>query len=164
VRGGRVAGALHGLAHLACALCIAWGAEVLWVRAPLLLAVGPTPTLAHFVQLALLTFFGGFLVGPLLMGLYLLISVNGFGAHMNEAAISLALPDWKNFLRLRIDPDGTLTLFPVGIARVPRCWKETGAGPGAPAYAPDDPRATPPALIEPPIVVNVPSPSGRGSG
>ena len=78
------------------------------------------------------------------MGVYLLVSVNGLGAHMNEAAISLALPDWKNFLRLRIDPDGTLTLYPVGIARVPRRWKPTGAGPHAAAYAPDDPRATPP--------------------
>ena len=153
VRGGAIAGLLHGLAHLACAMGVAWGAEALWLRAPLLLAAGPTPTLAHFAQLALITFFGGFLVGPLLMGVYLLVSVNLFGAHMNEAAISLALPDWKNFLRLRIDPDGTLTLYPVGIARVPRRWRPTGAGPHAPAFEADDPRATPPALIEPPIVV-----------
>ena len=53
VRGGRIAGLVHGLAHLLAATCVAWGAEVLRLRSPLLLAVGPTPTLAHFFQLAL---------------------------------------------------------------------------------------------------------------
>ena len=48
------------------------------------------------------------------MGLYLWLSVNRFGAHSNEAFISLALPDWKNFLRLRIDEDGRPHRLPGG--------------------------------------------------
>ena len=56
--------------------------------------------------------------------------------------------DWKNFLRLRITKDG-LTLFPVGIDRVPRKWKEEGN-----RVEPDDPQATPPRIIEPePVTV-----------
>jgi hypothetical protein len=90
-------------------------------------------------------------VGPFVVGFYLWISVNVFLAHSNEAFGSLALPDWKNFLRLRIDPDGSLTIFPVGVERVPRKWKKTHAGPYAPAYDPDDPRATEPELIEEPL-------------
>ncbi len=48
------------------------------------------------------------------MGVYLWMSVNLFLAHSNEAFGSLALPDWKNFLRLRIGADGKLTAVPHG--------------------------------------------------
>jgi hypothetical protein len=34
---------------------------------------------------------------------------------------------------------------------VPRRWKPRAAGAAGPALVPDDPRATPPALIEDPI-------------
>ena len=88
------------------------------------------------------------------MGLYLLLSLNVFGAHPNEAFSSLAIPDWKNFIRLHIDKEGHLRLYPVGLRRVPRSWKpgET-ARDSAWVADPKDRRATPPALIEPPIVL-----------
>jgi len=88
------------------------------------------------------------------MGLYLLISLNGFGAHGNEAFSSLAIEDWKNFVRLKIDRDGRLWIYPVGIRRVPRAWK-AGATVREPEWVldPADKEATPPMLIEPPIVI-----------
>jgi hypothetical protein len=86
------------------------------------------------------------------MGIYLLISLNGFGRHSNEAFSALHIPDWKNFLRLRIDVDGRLTIFPVGIRRVPRKWTASSSDSG-PLMVPDDPAASAPVLIEPPIVV-----------
>ncbi len=159
-----LAGTLHGLAHILAAFFVAWASiyfivtglgicpEVLPGTAPLC-AAGWTHLWAKFILSALLTFVGGFLVGPFIMGLYLTVSVNRFGAHSNEAFISLAVPDWKNFLRLRIDKAGQLTVYPVGLERVPRKWKATGASPYGPAYDPDDPKATEPVLIEPPVRV-----------
>ncbi|HEX8820110.1 MAG TPA: metallophosphoesterase, partial [Archangium sp.] len=159
-----LAGGLHGLAHILAAFFVAWGSiyfivsglgicpELLPGTAPLC-AAGWTHLWGKFILSGLINFLGGFLVGPFIMGLYLTVSVNRFGAHSNEAFISLAIPDWKNFLRLRIDKDGHLTVYPVGLERVPRKWKETNAGPYAPAYEPDDPKATTPVLIEPPVRV-----------
>jgi hypothetical protein len=154
-------GSLHGLAHVLGAFICAWGATYLTVS-----VLGICPELApdglsctagwlhlagKFLLNTVLTFVFGFLLGPFVTGFYLWISVNGFLAHYNEAFGSLALPDWKNFLRLRIDPDGSLTVYPVGVERVPRKWKKTHAGPYAPAYESDDPEATEPILIEEPV-------------
>lgn len=166
-----LAGGLHGLAHILAAFFVAWGSVYFTVTrlgicspppnlqpnlvstAAALCTGGWTHLWAKFFLSSSLTFAGGFLLGPFIMGLYLMLSVNRFGAHSNEAFISLAIPDWKNFLRLRIDPDGELRVYPVGLERVPRRWKESQAGPYAPAYEPDDPRATEPVLIEAPIRV-----------
>jgi hypothetical protein len=156
-----LAGGLHGMAHITAAFFCAWAATYFTVSVlglcPELSPNGLTCT-AGWLHLAgkfllntVLTFVFGFLVGPFVTGTYLWISVNGFLAHSNEAFGSLALPDWKNFLRLRIDPDGSLTLFPFGVERVPRKWKKTHAGPYAPAYESDDPKATGPVLIEEPL-------------
>jgi 3',5'-cyclic AMP phosphodiesterase CpdA len=154
-------GTLHALAHMTAAFFCAWGATYLTVS-----VLGVCPELAPdgisctggWLHLAgkllldtILTFGFGFLVGPFVTGFYLWVSVNGFLAHYNEAFGSLALPDWKNFLRLRIDPGGSLTIYPVGVERVPRKWKQTHAGPYSPAYEPDDPKATEPILIEEPL-------------
>ena len=84
------------------------------------LAVG---SLQRDVLSAVLIFAGGFLAGPTIMGLYLLLSLNAFGAHANEAFSSLAIPDWKNFVRLHIDKQGHLRLYPIGFRRVARSWK-----------------------------------------
>ncbi len=159
-----VAGLLHGLAHIAAAFFTAWAGVFFTVSvlgicqdfdvASMQCYDGWQHGVGKFLLSSLFTFLGGWLVGPFIMGLYLTVSVNGFGAHSNEAFISLAVPDWKNFLRLRIDKDGDLTVFPVGLERVPRKWKKTNAGPYAPAYDPDDPKATEPVLIEKPVRIS----------
>ena len=108
----------------------------------------------------ILMFASGALVGSFLMGVYLLISLNIFGRHSNEAFSSLRIEDFKNFLRLHIAKDGILTIFPIGIERVPRAWKPTGAtSVFEPQLEPDDPKATAPHLIEPPVVVQKPNAS-----
>lgn len=86
------------------------------------------------------------------MGLYLLISLNVFGRHANEAFSALSIPHFKNFLRLRIAPDGTLTIFPIGLRKVPGKWKDNPDRTG-PELVSDDSSATPPQLIEDPIVL-----------
>jgi hypothetical protein len=132
-----VAGPLHAVAHLAAVFLLGWGATWLTV-ARWDLKFGDA---AQLLAAGGLIFAGGWLVGPLVMGLYLLISLNAFRQHPNEAFSSLQIPDWKNFLRLRIDPQGKLTIYPIGIRKVPR-W---------PALPPN--AGTPPELIEQPIVI-----------
>ena len=76
---------------------------------------------------------------------------NCFGFHGNEAYAPLHHADYKNFLRLHVGDDGTLTVYPVGIDRVGRKWK---LSPDAPAGAPwFSPAGAPPVphLIEAPL-------------
>ena len=67
---------------------------------------------------ALVLYIGGHLLGSFVMGLYLLISLNLWRRHHNEAFSSLKIKDYKNFLRLRIKPDGRLEIFPIGVPRL----------------------------------------------
>ncbi|GMU05540.1 hypothetical protein [Corallococcus caeni] len=146
----KAAGVVHGLAHMAVALLLTWGVSA--VAAPL--AAELQWSLRRDFFSGLLLFGGGALLGPLVVGVYLLLSLNVFSCHPNEAFSALSIPDWKNFLRLHIDTEGQLTVYPVGFRRVPRRWKR-GRGPEEPVWVPDpaDTRATPPRLIEPPIVI-----------
>ncbi len=103
----------------------------------------------------ILILIGGYVIGSLIQGLYLLVSLNLFGRHFNEAFSTIAVEDWKSFLKLNIDQSGDLTIYAIGIRRVPRKWKISRDVTAA-EIVPDtehDPRATEPALIEPPIVL-----------
>jgi hypothetical protein len=53
------------------------------------------------------------------MGCYLLIALNGFDIHWNEAFSSLRIENYKGFLRLKIDRDGKLTVYPIVVEQVP---------------------------------------------
>ncbi len=160
-----IMGAGHGLAHIFSAFGVALGSIYLvsylsastsgsWVY-----SVTQGSHVFNFDLRVLLTvvliLIGGYLVGSFIQGSYLLISLNIFGRHFNESFSTIAVEDWKSFLKLKIDRAGDLTIYPVGIRRVPRKWKANGNTAGA-RFVPDrerDPRATPPALIEPPIIL-----------
>jgi hypothetical protein len=60
------------------------------------------------------------LVNPTIFGAYLLVALNGFGIHWNEAFSSLRIADYKGFLRLKIDRTGSLTVYPIAVERTPR--------------------------------------------
>ena len=51
-------------------------------------------------------FAGGWVVGSIIVGIYLLVSVNVFGRHSEEAFSGLRVEDFKNFLRLHVGRDG----------------------------------------------------------
>lgn len=93
-------------------------------------------------------FGGGWFFGSMILGIYLLISLNGFKRHTNEAFSSLKIQDWKNFLRMKIGADGSLTIFAVGLRRVPRKWKKIGEPGESSCIIPNDERATKPQLID----------------
>ena len=141
-----IAGTLHGLTHLVCIFLIGWAATFIGISCLGFVFQQPKQLLLAGV----IIFLVGGLAGSFVMGLYLLISLNGFGRHLDEAFSSLHNEDWKHFVRLHFDDTGRLTIYPIGIKRVPRHWQRAPDG-ATPEFEPNDPKATQPELIEPPI-------------
>jgi hypothetical protein len=140
------AGLVHAAAHWSGIFYVGWGAVL---AATWLL---PGQPFAAFVLAGMLVFAGGWILGSFVMGLYLLVSLNVFGRHGEQAFAALRIEDYKNFLRLHIAPDGALTIYPIRIERVPRRWRDRAPGDATRSrVVPDEPLR--PALIEPPIVV-----------
>ena len=141
-----IAGLAHGLTHLGAIFFIAWSGAFAGLELVRRLALEPgsrgAVVLGEALVPALFVFIIGAFVGALILGLYLLISLNIFRRHSDEAFSALAIEDWKNFLRLRVTANG-LTIYPVGIDRVPRKWKQVDDN-----IVPDDDMATAPRIIE----------------
>ncbi|HEX6397327.1 MAG TPA: hypothetical protein VFZ95_07885, partial [Steroidobacteraceae bacterium] len=89
----------------------------------------------------------GAVAGCFILGVYLFVSINIFGRHSNEAFSSLRIQDYKQWLRLRIDATGKLTIYTIAIDRVPRRWRPTQRG-GEASFEAHDPRAAAPRLID----------------
>lgn len=102
-------------------------------------------------------FRGGGIVGSIVLGTYLFISLRVFGRHANEAFSSLRIQDYKHWLRLKIAADGELTIHAIAIDRVPRRWRAT-VDRGRMRLVADDPAATAPRLVD---LVGVPNPATR---
>ncbi len=150
----RFAGGLsHALTHLGAAILIGW------LMSQVAIAAGWSfGGLGHLSATLLALFVGGWIIGALVMGLYLMISLNLFGRHCTEAFSGLGIQDYKQFLRIAVGRDGALTIYPIGLDRVPRRWREVHDAPKEAArFVPDDAEAadprTRPRLIEAPIVV-----------
>ncbi|HEX8695622.1 MAG TPA: hypothetical protein VF746_24625 [Longimicrobium sp.] len=143
-------GILHGALHIVLAVTLMWAFT--WFNAVQL----GLPVDHHLGQAAL--FFGEMLVvggvlGSLLVGCFLLPGVN-----FNEAFSAQHRTGWKNFLRLHIDRDGTLTVYPVGVRRAAD-WEFVPRAPaGQPFFRPKDGQAPAARLIEPPIRIAAPHP------
>jgi hypothetical protein len=93
-----------------------------------------------------------------MMGMAAYLWATGYlGLHGTEAYAPLHHQDQKHFLRLHVQPDGALTIYPIGVERVGRRWKLC---PDAPAHAPwfasDEPEPEP-HLIERPITIGRPA-------
>lgn len=107
---------------------------------------GDVSLLAFLVLVAVLGGIGGVLG----IAAYLWVA-NCFGFHGNEAYAPLHHVDYKNFLRLHIDSEGTLIVYPVGIDRVGRKWRLCPDAPAdTPWFDPVGEKARP-HLIEKPI-------------
>jgi hypothetical protein len=95
----------------------------------------------------------GWLAGRLVLALYLLVMNRARPTwHLGEVWGALGSSEFKNFLRLKIDRDERLTVYPVGIRRAARWRIEPSGTPSEPWFAPDGEAPTP-HLIEDPIVV-----------
>jgi hypothetical protein len=143
-----VAGVLHALAHLV--LSVGWALVIRWSYQD----VVPEGALGDW-----LVFLIGAIGTPVLIGfvdaevvaLYLLVA-SRFGINLNEVMAGQSIEDHKGFLRLRIGPDGTLTIYPVKLDRICREWRANPTGgPAEPWFLPAEPLK--PELIEPPIEI-----------
>jgi hypothetical protein len=142
-----IAGPVHGAAHVFALFFIGWGATYFTINS-LGLAFR---SVRQLLAAGAIIFAGGWLIGSTILGLYLLISLNWCGRHSNEAFSALAIQDWKNFLRIRVDDKGNLTIFPIGIPKVPRKWVRRKDGVKGPGYEPHKDHPIKPILIENPI-------------
>jgi hypothetical protein len=89
------------------------------------------------------------------MGAYLALCCAFLRAHGNEAFSAMGLTRHKNFLRMHIDDQGRLTIYPLGIDRSNDDWRyRPDAAADASWLAPADPERLRPKLIEGPIVVD----------
>ncbi|MFC5140060.1 metallophosphoesterase family protein [Actinomycetospora rhizophila] len=133
-RAGRLRRFLLGLGLTIPELAVAVGATVVAVRLD-----DPLATVLVVLAAGLLS--------SLVLSTFLLLAARG--ANRNELFAAQSIEDHKGFLRLRIADDGTLTIYALGVERVPRRWDWS---PGAP------PRWTPRTpvdvhLVDDPIVI-----------
>jgi hypothetical protein len=107
-----------GLVHLVVQAAAVVGVALLSIQ-----VAEPVPTRIGFtVSVTLLVALLGGVVSALLMGTYFALAntVRTLRVHGNEAFSAARLNSHKNFLRLHIDPKGRLTVYALGVDRVPR--------------------------------------------
>ncbi|WP_203434111.1 hypothetical protein [Jiangella asiatica] len=139
-----IAGVLHAVPHIALGVA---GAAT-WSALPLDDLPNPWSTLLAFV--VYLPVIG--IVDAWLVGVYLLVA-RYVDVNVNELYAGLGIDDHKSFLRLHIDRDGTLTVYPVAVEKVARSWRADPSGPADSSWiVPDRPVRT--RLAEPPVVVD----------
>jgi len=120
----RIAGTIHGLTHLGAIFVLGWLGYLLslWLRAIFGLVDSTAGNLVWFGCIWLVCGVGGYIIGSIIMGVYLFVSLHIFGRHDNEAFSALKIEDYKNFVRLHIGRDGKLSIYPLKIERVERKW------------------------------------------
>jgi hypothetical protein len=167
-----VMGSLHWAAHVAMMILLyfavsitsVWLVKAVWPQASAVLESLELQTTNDVSELFRsivifpleMIFIGGIFAG-FVWGLYLTISCL-FGLHCDQAFASMGIPDFKNFLRMKVEPN-KLTIYPIGLRRSPRRWswrraKDQGVGAASgPAIVPSRPLR--PRLIEGPIEIRV---------
>ena len=122
-----IAGPLHALAHLVAVFLLGWWATFVTVG-PWGMPFGSAQQL---ILAGTLIFASGWIAGPVIVGLYFLVSLNVFNRHTGEAFSSLRIQDWKSFLRIKVDERG-VTIYPIGIERVWKAWRVSPGGTESP--------------------------------
>jgi hypothetical protein len=145
-----------GLAHLAAHLAAA--ATLTWLLSRSFQGLdGAVFVIALVVGLFLV----GAVVGSLVMALYLAL-VDRLKLNTNELFAAQRIEDHKNFLRLRIDPDGRLEVYPIVVDRIDRKWRlrregERGNGGGG-WFVSDQPGSGPRLIGDPIRIAHAPAP------
>jgi hypothetical protein len=148
------AGIAHGFAHLAAIILLGRMVFLLtsFLDERFVLKDKPYWDLLWFVCAITIAALGGYVLGSIIMGIYLFVSLHFFGRHDNEAFSALKVQDYKSFLRLHVDTKGRLTIYPLKIAEVPRAWMPiTKDGKQIEYFKPET--DIKPELIENPVVI-----------
>lgn len=91
----------------------------------------------------------GSLAGPLIVGSALILA-NRLGLNDNELFSAIRVADYRCFVRIRVDADERLTLFPIGVDRITRTWR-VDDGESGPVLQPAEPIVV--RAIEEPIEI-----------
>ena len=136
-------GIIHGTLQLGMGV----GALFLWRTLPFSDLPWPLPIIAA------IGLYGPVLAvaGTEVVALYLLIA-SRFGVNLNELFSGQGIQGFKGFLRLHIDRDGALTIYPIGLDAANKRWR---ANPGASQHAPwiEPVKPLRPRFIEPPLTL-----------
>ena len=147
-------GSIHAIAHLLAAILLSYLGYLLayaWIGN--FDSDNPSfqENLKWFICTVGVAAAGGYFLGAIIMGVYLYISLHWFNRHDNEAFSALKIEDYKNFLRLHIDKEGKLTIYPLKIEKVEREWNPVEVDKKIISYNPKN--EIKPELIEDPIVL-----------
>jgi hypothetical protein len=135
-------GGLHGIAHLMLGI----GGWMVWKQLPLRDMTWPLPVLSA----AVLYLPVAGVVATLLVSAYLLVA-SRFKINLNELFAGQGIEDFKSFLRMRIGPDGTLTIYAIGLDKISKKWVAQSTGSW---FRPEKPLQ--PSLVDDPIVFAAP--------
>ncbi|PXY19678.1 metallophosphoesterase family protein [Prauserella muralis] len=150
-RTSALAGIVHAAAHLA--LSVAWALTIRWLSGQLPDGAGSDWLVFAVVALGTPLVVG--FVDAELVALYLLLASRA-GINSNEVFAGQGIEDHKGFLRLHIDAEGTLTVYPIKLRSVCRRWRADPDG------APDDPWLLPSVALDPELIeapVRIPRPA-----
>lgn len=123
-RYARWLGLLHGVAHVL--LCCALMAAIARILGTLTIRVAG---LGFDLILAAALYVLGWALGSILYATFLWFMSRTTGVHTNEVFSSIASEDYKSFLRFRLGADGVMTVFAIGLRRVPHDWTFRAPGP-----------------------------------
>src|SRR5690606_28692855 len=83
---------------------------------------------------------------------YLLVAAH-YGVNVNELFAGQGIEGYKGFLRMRIGPDGALTMYAIGVDAVSKRWRvNPDAPPSAPWIEPERPLR--PRIVDGPLVLD----------
>jgi hypothetical protein len=138
---------IFGIIHGGLQIALAAGGTWVWQHLPFRDWMWPGPLVVAIVlYLPVIGF-----VATQLCALYLLVA-SRFKVNVNELYAGQGIEDAKSFLRMHIEPDGTLTIYPVGIDKICRKWAVDPEGAPEQSWVrPDEPLTV--RLIEEPIRV-----------
>jgi len=138
--------ARFGVALVHTALHLLLVTLVLWVAIDVVPEICDASIAIWLVGAAAL-FAAGAAVGTTIFGLFLLavhkLRRGKAPENANQVYSGQSIADYKNFLRMRLAPDGGLTVYGLGVDRVGREWDHVGGDGGGPRFVP---RREPPAV------------------
>jgi hypothetical protein len=140
-------GSMHGLIHVVLSIVLIW----FFAYLNLTLMGMNVDNLGHTLFFSLEMLLVGSFAGGLVMAIYLLFSDFLFRLNTNEVFSAQRLANYKNFLRLHVDKNGKLTVYPVGVTKISgrKNWRlNTNAAEGQSWFEPKKEDELKPHLIE----------------
>jgi Calcineurin-like phosphoesterase len=136
-------GSVHAAAHIFALLVVSWFASATGtsLRGFLLVATEGNAYVDNSVRVLwniLVTLFVGGLLGGFVMGIYWTLTSTLFNMHTGDAFGALGIKDYKNFLRIKLEP-GRATIYPIALDKVParKGWRwQLAKGERRPAHNP----------------------------